>query len=800
MRPVSRRSFLGSLAAGAALSGLHGTAFGGEASVQPDTILALETPASKISIGAGGAVSEFAVRVGDTWEPVAMQGLDHAGPAWVLNGRTIPLKSTGAAGKFRGKSGAIEVQMVYRAEGNRIALQAGIRNTGKKTAKDLQASLRLGIDTYMEKYPDWNDRYFPTLLRCEKTHFWGFFMAPNGRILTVGSPDPVASWHLEYKQGLHRIYTATLDLLQTGPLPARHPQGLDSLKSGEEKQWTVYLEPVARLEDVKPCLAASLGAPMIECDRYTVEPGGQVNITIFAGAPRREVYTPGDKPGQYLYTAKSESGKIAEALISVRHPWNWYAKQARVEAIRKPQKASSHTESWYGLFSGFVARRHFPDPALDAQIEAKFQEILPLMYNLEKGVPVKMEDRVQNHACMGGLLALRHQVTGDVKDLEAAARLADYLIARQAPDGSYRSGKTYGGTHYTSVVYIGKSIMEIMAEERKLRAEPAWRDRYKRHYASVESAMDELARSRDNIQTEGELTYEDGMISCSCTQLAMFALLQQDSATRRKYLDAALYFANGHRCLSQMLVPDSRMNGGSLRFWEAQYDVLATPNMMSSPHGWSAWGIYGLWYLYLLTGDEDWLRQAMNALGSCVQLIEAHSGELRWGFVADPSVTAKVFEEDRVRPGTGRWVQRVVGEEYLPMISGWFRAKPSTWVTGYWATLEGRQDGGCCDNDVHEIFKCLGEVALTSAYVLERSEGSISAWNCTVRCETDGRLVIEPAEEVVSRVHLNLRHKRFMELRFAGSQPIAGEFEGMQWVGPGGVPEMLIPLSGPEKL
>lgn len=30
---------------------------------------------------------------------------------------------------------------------------------------------RLGIDTYMESYPQWNDKYFPTALRCEKTDF-----------------------------------------------------------------------------------------------------------------------------------------------------------------------------------------------------------------------------------------------------------------------------------------------------------------------------------------------------------------------------------------------------------------------------------------------------------------------------------------------------------------------------------------------------------------------------------------------------------------------------------------------------
>lgn len=756
----------------------------------------LENEACRLVLDKHGSVTECFFHHPGGWEPVSMRQDEYAGPAWVIKGKTVTLKQDADdSSSYSGHAGQLHVTLRYSLAGTRLAVRAAIQNTGKEPAEKLQAGLRLGVDTYMEKYPDWNDRYFPTLLRCERTHFWGYLMTPRGRILTVGSPDPVASWHMDYRQGLHRIYTATLDLLHPGPLPARHPQGLDTLAPGEERSWTLYFEPVESLDTVKPRLAESLGVPMIDGDRYTVEPGGETNLTVLGGEPKKEAYRPGERPGQYTYTVEA-NGKTAEAMFSVRHPWSWYVRTARAEAVNKPAKASSHTESWYGMFSAFLAREYFPDPAIDAQVEQKFQEIFPLMYSPKDGLPVTMPDRVQNHACMGGLLAQRYRVTGDVHDLECAAALADFIIDRQAPDGSYRSGKSYGGTHYTSVVYLGKSIMEVMAGERKLAADhPEWKERYLRHYDSVRRAMDELAKSLDNIQTEGELTYEDGMISCSYTQLAMFALLQDDPAARQKYLDAALYLANGHRCLSQIIVPDSRMNGGSLRFWESQYDILAKSSMLSSPHGWSAWRIYGLWYLYLLTGQEDYLRQVMNALGSCVQVIDADSGELRWGFVPDPYVEADVFAQVPDRPGVGRWERRVVGEQYMPMISGWFHAKPNTLVTGYWGTTdEDHQDGGCCDNDVHEIFKCLGEVALTSAYVLERGDGTFVTWNCTANTGVDGRVTIIPAEDVVSRIHLNLRSAKTIEARFQGHGSVEGEFAGLQWVGPGGVPDTLVAL------
>ena len=132
-------------------------------------------------------------------------------------------------------------------------------------------------------------------------------------------------------------------------------------------------------------------------------------------------------------------------------------------------------------------------------------------------------------------------------------------------------------------------------------------------------------------------------------------------------------------------IPDCRMNGGSLRYWESQYDIMATPNMMSSPHGWSAWRLYGLWYLYQLTGEKEYLRQAMNGLGSCVQLMDFKTGDLRWGFVTDPCVHARVFEKNPSGAPMGIFADRVIGEQYLPMISDWYRAQPNTFVNGYLA-------------------------------------------------------------------------------------------------------------------
>jgi hypothetical protein len=178
----------------------------------------------------------------------------------------------------------------------------------------------------------------------------------------------------------------------------------------------------------------------------------------------------------------------------------------------------------------------------------------------------------------------------------------------------------------------------------------------------------------------------------------------------------------------------------------------------------------------------------MNGLASCAQLIDFQNGDLRWGFIPDPCVHARVFDQDPANPGKGVWNPRVIGEQYLPMISGWYRAKPNTWVAGYF-DMDHKMEGGCCDNDVHEIFKCLGEIALTSAYVVENADGSLETWNCTAKRSLLGAIAVAPAEPVVSRIHFNLKQPAGVRAGFSTGTCKGKLPAGMTWFGPGAIPE-----------
>lgn len=90
-------------------------------------------------------------------------------------------------------------------------------------------------------------------------------------------------------------------------------------------------------------------------------------------------------------------------------------------------------------------------------------------------------------------------------------------------------------------------MLELTLVERELgKTESVWKEAADRHYASAKRAIDQLVASQGDFETEGELTFEDGMVSCSALQIGMLALMQQDEKERKHYTDAMLQILNSH--------------------------------------------------------------------------------------------------------------------------------------------------------------------------------------------------------------------------------------------------------------
>lgn len=683
------------------------------------------------------------------------------------------------------------------------AYKVSITNNGETTFTPEKAGLRLGIDTWMDTYPQWLDKWVPTYLLCEQDHFKGYLQTPSGRTLGLFSPDPVASWSLDYNLSYpdplwfygHRITSVNLDIMNTLPLPDHHPQHMWKLGPGEKISLTLAVKELDSLETFEAETVRLTDAPAISLEKTCFSKGEDVELKVYGKKPQTVIISPSGKriraktghtgdgltifsfmateEGEYSITASS-CGHLSTGTVIVHRPWKYIMHSARQAAVDNPQKPTSHVESWYGFSSAFAVAPVFPDPQTDRILDERFDFIMSRLYDKECR-PFHFASRIQNTSCTIGMLVDRFQAYSRIEDLEDASEMADWLIGySQAEDGAYMNG----GVKYTSVIYVAKSILELSLAEReygRLTSDPRWLERSERHFESARQAINQLVNADGDFQTEGEMTFEDGMVSCSALQIGMLALvLPPDSPERKSLENEMLKLLASHDCLASLKVPDGRRRGGTIRFWEAQYDVMMLPNMITAPHGWSAWRAYATFYAYLLTGDHRWLLESWNAAGAFSALVSApedgkDTGKVRWAFVVDPYVKARQTDVPvpgytcdslsfgNPHPDLYPTKKLTIGEQYVDMISSW-------------------QGINTQDNDVHEVFRFISEAFVKNAFVIEHNDGSLSCYNCTIK-DRHGMLTVIPKEKQITRLHLNLLSGRKVEFLSITKQVA----EGCSW-------------------
>lgn len=744
----------------------------------------LSTPSWDMFLSSNGCIEQIIFKgkkVNDTI-PFFSEGKNE-GPSFYtrVNGKnTVAQWIPEGVYSYRADIAGIECRMTYLNHKGVPSLKVKLTNLSHVPFQPQKAGLKMGIDTYMDKYPYWFSKYFPTLMRNEKTHFYGYLQNPREHTLGIVSEQPIASWSVDYNLGYqdpasywfmgHRIESLNLDLLNCLPLPDRHPQELYELAQGESKEWVISFINIGALNNLEEKITKVASIPMIYAEQTSYRPFDEATFEVIADHPMITVKDDQGKkldiktqlsssertqvkvtlPRAGLYTVHvMASGKSAEAILDVHHTWQWVFEKARLATLKYHQKPTSHAESWYGFYTAFIAAKYFPDVKLDREISEYFDLLFDKLHDKQKMVPLYIPNRIQNTATTIGMLVDKYEAYGKLEDLKKASLLGDWLMNNwQREDGAYFNH----GVIYTSVIYVAKSMLELVAAEKDVaREDTSWNEAYQRHYNSAKRAIDQLVASQGNFETEGEMTFEDGMVSCSALQIGMLALLQEDNEQRQHYTEAMLNILNSHSCLTQLRVPDARRRQGTMRYWEAQYDVFLLPNMFNSPHGWSGWRAYATYYAYLLTGDEKWLKQTFNAMGAFANLVDYKTGDLRWAFVVDPYIEAEqtcsadsryTFSDVTLgnpHPKLYDTRKYIFGERYVNMISDW-------------QTINSQ------DNDVHEVFKCMGEAVLTNAFIIERADGTIGAYNCKIKKEGKSLIVI-PDEKQITNLHYNLKQR-----------------------------------------
>ena len=201
----------------------------------------------------------------------------------------IALAASGAEHRFyavesEGDSIAEGIESTVHVDkrGNVETVTLRLRNTRHTPFQPVKAGLKLGVDTYMDTYPEWYGKFFPTLAVCEPDHFYGYMQSPEGKVKAVVCADPIASWSLDYNLGYqdpmphwfwgHRIECLNLDMLCRGPLPDHNPR-LWKLEPGEERTWTVKLIDLDGADNFEETVHRYTGAPVIAMERTSCAPG-----------------------------------------------------------------------------------------------------------------------------------------------------------------------------------------------------------------------------------------------------------------------------------------------------------------------------------------------------------------------------------------------------------------------------------------------------------------------------------------------------------------------------------------------
>ena len=600
-------------------------------------------------------------------------------------------------------------------------LKISISVSANEFVKLDRLGFKLGIDCCMESYPEWNGKYFPTALRCEKNGFWSCFVTPEGKFLSVCSPSKIVSWKNEYSSADydivgHRIYTSCIELINTYPQPQRHPRSPEGVGS-EPIVAEIYYYLPENAREMYSFIEKYSGIRVPSLSKYTIQQGEPLYMDgkLFDGELEDGVNYVGGEGD-------------AQTSVFVRRDWFYYLDCARRSAEICQQKPGTHAESWYGYFSRVLYASIIKNENYTRELCEEFDAFFAVLTERIDGKcrmrRETLPERLQNSSAMLSLLADFYELTGERRYLDDANDLAEFLMTLQIADGSFRSY----GTHYTCVIYPAKSMLELALVER----DAGLNERYGIHYNSAYRAIKNLELLLDNIETEGQMTFEDGMISCESMQLGFLALQLAEGEERSALAAAAENIIQKHLCLEQQFVPDCRTRGCTMRFWEARYDVNFFSNMINAPHGWTSWKNYATYYLYMLTGKIDYLKDTMDTLGSCMQCVDK-DGVLHWGFVVDPCIVGNNLKKGST-PDDIQTVTEVVGEQYLPMISDWWRQDPQALIMEYlepWNHPERWKKcyGGSCDNDVHEHFKCLMESVFGKAFVHFEGERA-ECYNC----------------------------------------------------------------------
>lgn len=242
-------------------------------------------------------------------------------------------------------------------------------------------------------------------------------------------------------------------------------------------------------------------------------------------------------------------------------------------------------------------------------IMGKVQPYIPrrsiVPFKQEKYAPVHLfqSNRIQEQFYGVSILLDAFKVYKKNEYLDYAILALDELIQNWImPDGEVKREDV----DYTTVTCPVITVVDMAMALKDKRHELS-----ERYSAVAVKIADHVVSRGFSFPTEGEQNLsemEDGSISCSAlTVLYVYYYLCQ----KPEYLSFAQKVLTIHNAW-RMNSPDAHMYGSSLRWWETIWEGDGTGPNICAGHAWTIWRSEALFYLGLLTGNEEALLDSWN--------------------------------------------------------------------------------------------------------------------------------------------------------------------------------------------
>ena len=197
-------------------------------------------------------------------------------------------------------------------------------------------------------------------------------------MISVCSPSEIVSWKHEYaRDGVdvgHRIYTSSLDFINTYENPERHPKSRQTLDANPIKIELYFTCPETE-NDMYEFIEkyANIHVPLVS--KYTLETG-------------ETLYIDGNEWKEKLQEGRNliQEENAAEVSVYVRKDWFYYLDAARRSAEVCQQKAGTHCESWYGFFSRVLYATVRKDEAYTKRLCEEFERFFLVLTERVDGV------------------------------------------------------------------------------------------------------------------------------------------------------------------------------------------------------------------------------------------------------------------------------------------------------------------------------------------------------------------------------------------------------------------------------